>query len=260
MVGMSQRSRSIGNPRRRRLSPPLALRVVSPDSPGLVVVFLVACRSSSVARAAGPSVACGSRSLSERRARSQSSRSRPGGAGRGRAMAAAEGAAAARRSRGRPFCGRFSSAVVLWLTHKQCAFLGPGVAGAGEFERPSAHTTLKSFEFHAAGRGLSVCTRGDDDALEISTLGCDGFFGAFQRPRRAVLTNERPAYRVVGSRRTDPVPGKQRQLLSRVTQLVRPRYTHGRRTHRAEGISPVPRSQRAGGQPSRRAPPPNNQA
>ena len=51
--------------------------------------------------------------------------------------------------------------MVLWLTHKQCAFLGPGVAGAGEFERPSAHTTLKSFEFHAAGRGLSVCTRGD---------------------------------------------------------------------------------------------------
>ena len=63
--------------------------------------------------------------------------------------------------------------MVLWLTHKQCAFLGPGVAGAGEFERPSTHTTLKSFEFHAAGRGLSVCTRGDVELLSQLVVGLD---------------------------------------------------------------------------------------
>ena len=165
MVGMSRRSRSVGSPRRRRPAPPLGLRGVVRENLGLVVVFLVACRSSSVARAAGPSVACGSRSWPRRRARSQSSRSRPGAAGRGRALAAAAGAAAARRSRGRPFLRSLSSAVVLWLTHKQCAFLGPGVAGAGEFGRSSAQTAVQIFDFHAAGRGLSVCTRGDVELL-----------------------------------------------------------------------------------------------
>ena len=84
------------------------------------------------------------------------------------------------------------------------------------------------------------------------------FSGALQRPRRVVPMNERPAYRVVGATNSNPSLASSAQLLSRVTQ--RPKYTHGRDGTHAEGISPVPRSQRAGGQPSRRAPPPNNQA
>ena len=150
MVGMSQRSRSVGSPRRRRPALPLGLLCVSQDCPGRVSVFLVVSRSSSVARAAGPSVACGSHLLRPmRRGRSRSSRQRPGAAGRGRALAAAAGAAAARRSRGRPFrrCGSSTAfffcvrdfCAALWPLRrrcvcrsahntKQCSFLEPGFA------------------------------------------------------------------------------------------------------------------------------------
>ena len=115
--------RSIGSPRRRRLSLPLGLRVFVLNSPGPVSVFLVVSRSSSVARAAGPSVACGSRSLSGRRARSHSVV-----VGCGRALAAAAGAAAARRSRGRPFrrCGSSTAFFV-------CVLLRDFVPRCGRF-------------------------------------------------------------------------------------------------------------------------------
>ena len=116
--------RSIGNRRRRRPLLPLGLRVVSLDSPGLVAVFLVGYRSSSVARAAGPSVVYGSRLLRGWRARSRSVV-----VGCGRVPAAAAGAAAARRSRGRPFfcaerCGR-CSALHSGLTQAVSALLFP---------------------------------------------------------------------------------------------------------------------------------------
>ena len=141
--------RSIGNRRRRRPLLPLGLRVVSLDSPGLVAVFLVGNRSSSVARAAGPSVACGSHLL------------RRGGARVAvRLLLSVVGCRRRRRPR-RPrrvaVVGHFvavvlrlrsssafepfvraavaPSALSLWPhTSSECALI-PGFAGASEFER-----------------------------------------------------------------------------------------------------------------------------
>jgi hypothetical protein len=138
--------RSIGSPRRRRPWLPLGLRVSFLDCLGLVSVFLVGSRSSSVARAAGPSVACGSHLLGERRARSHSVV-----VGCGRGPAAAAGAAAARRSRGRPFLWSLLVGASLWPHTKAVLSLGPGFAAPESLARSSAQTTLESFEFHAAG-------------------------------------------------------------------------------------------------------------
>ena len=135
MVGTQRRSRSTGSPRRRRPLLPLGLRVFSLDCLGLVAVFLVGYRSSSVSSVlrwgrtaqprtfvvAGPSLGRGSRSL----------RRRPGRRARshsvvvvcGRVPAAAAVAAAAPRSRGRPFrrCG--SSTAFFVCVRDFCAAL-----------------------------------------------------------------------------------------------------------------------------------------
>ena len=96
------------------------------------------------------------------------------GDGRGPlAVVAARRRRRARRPRGVAVvghvCGRFSSAV-LWLTHKAVLF-GARFRAAPASLRSSAQTTLKSFEFHAAGRGLSVCTRGDVELLSLDSCG-----------------------------------------------------------------------------------------
>ena len=168
MVGMSQRLRSVGSPRRRRPSPPLGLLFFSQDCLGLVAVFLVGSRSSSVARAAGPSVACGSRSWPRRRARSHLPRRRPGAAGRGRALAAAAGAAAARRSRGSHFFALFLCRAVV-----ASSALSPGSHTLSQGPVSPAPARL-NFEAIKQGcrpsnftpRGVVCpCTRGDDAAL-----------------------------------------------------------------------------------------------
>ena len=160
--------RSIGNRRRRRPLLPLGLRVVSLDSPGLVAVFLVGNRSSSVARAAGPSVACGSRSLSGRRARSRSVV-----VVCGRVPAAAAGAAAAPRSRGRPFrrCGSSTAFFVcvrafcaaLRLLRRRCRSGLTQAVSALLFPVSPAPTNLafqrinRSSELRISRRGGVVC-------------------------------------------------------------------------------------------------------
>jgi hypothetical protein len=174
--------RSIGNRRRRRPLLPLGLRVVSLDSPGLVAVFLVGNRSSSVARAAGPSVACGSRSLSGRRARSRSVV-----VVCGRVPAAAAGAAAAPRSRGRPFrrCGSSTAFFVcvrafcaaLRLLRRRCrsgltqavsALLFPVSPAPASLSGSANKSLFRSSKFTPRGRDLCPCVRGDDaEALTV---------------------------------------------------------------------------------------------
>ena len=175
--------RSIGNRRRRRPLLPLGLRVVSLDSPGLVAVFLVGNRSSSVARAAGPSVACGSRSLRPgRRARSHSVV-----VGRGRVPAAAAAVVGARRSRGRPFrrCGSSTAFFVcvrafcaaLRLLRRRCrsgltqavsALLFPVSPAPASLSGSANKSLFRSSKFTPRGRDLCPCVRGDDaEALTV---------------------------------------------------------------------------------------------
>ena len=238
-------------------------------------------RSSSVARAAGPSVVDGSYLLRPgRRARSHSVV-----VGCGRVPAAAAAVVGGPRSRGRPFrrcgsstaffvcvllrdfvprCGRFVGAVcVAQLTTPSSALSwSPVSRGDSEISLPAIKQGYYYGSRPARGRPRTRAGPRRLAALRSSLSLSAGlrFSGALQRPRRVVPMNERPAYRVVGATNSNPSLASSAQLLSRVTQLVRPRYTHGRDGTHAEGISPVPRSQRAGGQPSRRAPPPNNQA
>ena len=182
-------------------------------------------RSSSVARAAGPSVVDGSYLLRPgRRARSHSVV-----VGCGRVPAAAAGAAAARRSRGRPFrrcgsstaffvcvllrdfvprCGRFVGAVcVAQLTTPSSALSwSPVSRGDSEISLPAIKQGYYYGSRPARGRPRTRAGPRRLAALRSSLSLSAGlrFSGALQRPRRVVPMNERPAYRVVGATNSNP--------------------------------------------------------